>query len=169
MGQSARRRVLAALACGAAAAAVVAWFTVWRLTVLVAWDVAALVVLVRVWRHIWNHGPGETRAFAARDDDARRGSEVLLLLACTASLVGVAFAYLKAQEGGYEEALRHTVARHGLLSFLLCRHPRRHHRRRRGAAQRRTIRSLAAGRDTRTADAHSPASSLPPVAPSPSV
>ena len=38
---SGRRRVVEAAACGAIAAAIVAWFVPWQLTVLVAWDVTA--------------------------------------------------------------------------------------------------------------------------------
>jgi uncharacterized membrane protein len=95
-----------ALVGGGAASVAVAWFVVWQLTVLVAWDVAALIVLGGVWSHVGRFDAAQTQAFAVREDDTRRGAELLLLLAGTASLVGVAFAFLKAQEqGGYREVL----------------------------------------------------------------
>jgi uncharacterized membrane protein len=104
--QSARSRVALALACGAAATLAVAWLVPWQLTVLVGWDVAALAVLIRVWTQIWGYDSAKTREWALREDDTRTGSELLLLGAGVASLVGVGFAFLKAQEGrGYQDVL----------------------------------------------------------------
>lgn len=107
---SARRRMAAALGAGAVAALVVAWFAPWQVTVLVAWDVAGLVVLTLVWVRIWRYDHDLTRAHALRDDDTRAGAELLLLLAGVASLVGVGFAFLKANEsGGHQEALLEAI------------------------------------------------------------
>jgi uncharacterized membrane protein len=104
--QSARSRVFFSLACGAAATLAVAWLVPWQLTVLVGWDVAALAVLIRVWTEIWGYDPEKTREWALREDDTRTGAELLLLGAGVASLVGVGFAFLKAEEGGgYQEVL----------------------------------------------------------------
>jgi uncharacterized membrane protein len=95
---------------------VVAWFVPWQATVLIAWDVAALLVLA-VWLRIWRYDAAVTRAHALRDDDTRHGSELLLLLAGVASLVGVGFAFLKANEsGGYEEALLEAL---GIVTIAL--------------------------------------------------
>jgi uncharacterized membrane protein len=97
-------------------ALVVAWFVPWQATVLIAWDVTALLVLA-VWLRIWGYDPAATRAHALRDDDTRHGSELLLLLAGVASLVGVGFAFLKAnQRGGYEEALLEAL---GIVTIAL--------------------------------------------------
>jgi uncharacterized membrane protein len=104
--QSARRRVALALVFGAIAALGVAWLVPWQITALVGWDVAALFVLFEVWAHIRSFDPDQTRDHAMREDDTRAGAEILLLLAGTASLVGVGFAFLKADEGGgYQEVL----------------------------------------------------------------
>ncbi|MEX1008526.1 MAG: DUF1345 domain-containing protein [Acidimicrobiia bacterium] len=104
--QSARSRVVFALVCGAIATLVAAWFVPWQITVLVGWDVAALAVLIRVWTQIWHYDPVQTREWAMREDDTRTGAEILLLGAGVASLVGVGFVFLKAQEGGrYQEVL----------------------------------------------------------------
>jgi uncharacterized membrane protein len=95
----------------------VAWFVPWQLTVLVGWDVAALVVLVRAWPQILRYDAVQTREWALREDDTRAGSELLLNLAGTASLVGVAMAFLKAQEGGgYQEALLESM---GIITIAL--------------------------------------------------
>jgi uncharacterized membrane protein len=107
---------MAALAIGALAALVVAWFVPWQATVLIAWDVAALLVLT-VWLRIWRYDAAVTRAHALRDDDTRHGSELLLLLAGVASLVGVGFAFFKANEsGGYEEGLLEAL---GIVTIAL--------------------------------------------------
>jgi uncharacterized membrane protein len=95
-----------ALGWGALAALAVAWLVPWQLTVLVGWDVAALVVLAGVWTQIWSYDAAETRRYAMSEDDTRAGSEFLLLGAGTASLLGVAFAFLEAhQEGGAMEVV----------------------------------------------------------------
>ena len=92
--------------CGALAALVVAWLVPWQLTVLVAWDVAGLVVLAAVWRRIWSYDAAETRRYAMSEDDTRAGSEVLLLGAGLASLVGVALAFVEGHdEGGAMEVV----------------------------------------------------------------
>jgi uncharacterized membrane protein len=107
---SARRRVMGALFAGAAVALALAWFAPWQITVLVAWDVAGVVVLVAVWVRIRRYDADTTRLHAMRDDDTRAGAELLLLLAGVASLVGVGFAFLKANESGaYQEALLEGV------------------------------------------------------------
>ncbi len=92
------------LACGAVAALAVAWLVPWQATVLVAWDVAALIVLIRVWTHVRSRGATDTREHALIDDNTRASADFLLLLAAAFSLVGVGFAFLKANEhGGSEE------------------------------------------------------------------
>jgi uncharacterized membrane protein len=93
---SGRRRTMVATASGLLAAAVVVWFVPWELTVLVGWDVAAVIVLVRAWGHLWRFDPQQTQEFATREDDTRGGSELLLIIAGSVSLVGVALAFLEA-------------------------------------------------------------------------
>jgi uncharacterized membrane protein len=115
--QSARSRVVLALASGAAAVLVVAWFVPWQLTALVGWDVAALMVLVRVWTQVWELDPDQTREWATLEDDTRPGAELLLLGAGVASLVGVGAVFLKAQDGGgYQEVLLEAM---GVVTIAL--------------------------------------------------
>jgi uncharacterized membrane protein len=114
---SARRRVVGGFAAGSAAALVLAWFAPWQVTVLAAWDFVGLSVLAVIWFRIWRYDPDMTRLHAMREDDSRAGAELLLLLAGVASLVGVGFAFLKAnQSGGHLEALLETL---GILTIVV--------------------------------------------------
>jgi uncharacterized membrane protein len=94
---------MVAAAFGVAAALVVAWFVPWQLTVLVAWDVTAALVVGTVWISIGRFTPEETKEFATKEDDSRAGTHFLLLGAALASLVGVVLAFLKANSGAHRE------------------------------------------------------------------
>jgi uncharacterized membrane protein len=102
---SGRARVLSAAAVGAVAAFVVAWFVPWQLTVLVAWDVTAALVVGTVWISIGRFTPDETKQFATKEDDSRASTHLLLLGAALVSLVGVVLAFLKANEHHFREEL----------------------------------------------------------------
>jgi uncharacterized membrane protein len=114
-------RVLLALASGAVAAFVVAWFVPWQLSVLVGWDVAALTVVGGVWGTIGRFTPEETATLATREDPSRATSELLLLGAAVASLAGVALAFVKAREGDpvYEPLLTSFGVLTIALSWML--------------------------------------------------
>ena len=95
---SARNRLLLGLGCGIVASLAVVWFVPWQVTILVAWDAAALLVLARIYFHVRHLDAGQTRDHALTDDYTRGTAELLLLLAAAVSLVGVGFAFLKANE-----------------------------------------------------------------------
>jgi len=94
---------MVAAAFGVAAAVVVAWFVPWQLTVLVAWDLTAALVVGTVWLSIGRFTPEETKQFATEEDDSRAGTHLLLLGAALVSLVGVVLAFLKANEGMHRQ------------------------------------------------------------------
>jgi uncharacterized membrane protein len=100
---SGRTRVLVAAAIGVLAAVVVAWFVPWQLTLLVAWDVTAALVVVTVWLSIGRFSAEETKEYATKEDDTRAGTHLLLLGAALVSLVGVVLAFLKANEGMHRQ------------------------------------------------------------------
>ena len=100
---SGRTRVMVAAAFGVLAAVVVAWFVPWQLTVLVAWDVTAALVVGTVWISIGRFSPEQTKQFATKEDDSRAGTHLLLLGAALVSLVGVVLAFLKANEGMHRQ------------------------------------------------------------------
>jgi uncharacterized membrane protein len=101
--QSGRARVATAVAVGVVVAVAVAWFVEWQLTVLVAWDVVAVVVVATVWCSIGRFTPEETAEFAIREDNSRTGTHLLLLGAALVSLVGVLLAFVKANEGAHAD------------------------------------------------------------------
>ena len=115
--QSGRTRVLVAAAFGVLAAVVVAWFVPWQLTVLVAWDVTAALVVGSVWIAVGRFTPEETEEFARREDNSRTGTHLLLLGAAVVSLVGVVLAFLKANSGAHrEEVLLETFG----VATIVC-------------------------------------------------
>ena len=101
--QSGRTRVLVAAAFGVLSALLVAWFVAWQLTVLIAWDVTAVLVVGSVWLTIGSFTADQTKQFAVREDDTRAGTHLLLLGAALVSLVGVVLAFLKANAGHHRE------------------------------------------------------------------
>jgi uncharacterized membrane protein len=101
--RSGRTRVLVAAAFGVLAAVIVAFFVPWQLTVLVAWDVTAVLVIATVWLSIGHFGPRQTKEFAVREDNTRAGTHLLLLGAALVSLVGVVLAFLKGNEGAHRQ------------------------------------------------------------------
>jgi uncharacterized membrane protein len=100
---SGRMRVLAAASVGAAAGLIVAWFVPWQLTVLVAWDVTAVLVVGTVWWSLGRFSAEETKEFATKEDDSRAGTHFLLLGAALVSLVGVVLAFLKGNSGAHRQ------------------------------------------------------------------
>ena len=93
-----RRRVLTSGAVGLACGLVVAVFAPWQLAVLAAWDVTAVLTVLRVWTRVGHFSAQQTRALATFEDDSRPLAELLLLSASVASLVGVAFGIVKAHQ-----------------------------------------------------------------------
>ncbi len=93
------------------------WFVPWELTVLIGWDVAGIFVIVRVWAHVGGFDAATTRMNATREDNTRAGSELLLVIAGTASLAGVAAAFVEANNASttMEVLLRGA----GVLTILL--------------------------------------------------
>ena len=84
---------------------------------LVGWDVATLVYLVRAWMVIWPMDAEKTAQHAIRNDPTRRVAEVLLLVAALASLVSVGFVLARAAHtSGGSELLRVGL---GVLSVVL--------------------------------------------------
>ena len=93
-----RRRVLTSAGIGLLSGLVVAAFLPWQLAVLAGYDVAAVIVAIRVWTRVSRFTPQQTRALATFEDDSRPAAELLLVSASVASLVGVAFGIVEAHE-----------------------------------------------------------------------
>jgi len=85
---------LAALAAAWAADAT------WSVALVLAWDVAAAVYLVRVWANVGRLDGARARRVAASEDESRASAEALLLSASVASLVAVGFVLAEAGRAG---------------------------------------------------------------------
>jgi uncharacterized membrane protein len=108
---------MVAAAFGVLAAVVVAWFVPWQLTVLVAWDVTAALVVGSVWIAVGGFTPEETEEFAVREDNTRTQTHLLLLGAALVSLVGVVLAFIKANTGAHrEEVILETLG----VATIVC-------------------------------------------------
>jgi uncharacterized membrane protein len=92
----ARTRLAACVAIGVAVSAPLTVFTPWQVSVLGGWDATALAFIVIVWFGIRHKDSAATEALATREDDSRTAADLILIAASVASLVGVAFALLKA-------------------------------------------------------------------------
>jgi uncharacterized membrane protein len=88
-----------AAAVASVVAFVMAWFAPWQLTVLVWWDTAALLTLGAVWISVVQFSSEQTAEFATQEDDSRTFTQLTLLGASLVSLVGVAAAFVKANQG----------------------------------------------------------------------
>jgi uncharacterized membrane protein len=90
---------MVAAAAASLVAFVVAWFAPWQLTVLVWWDTAALLTIGSVWVSVTRFTSDETAEYATQEDDSRTSTQLALLGASLVSLVGVAAAFVKANQG----------------------------------------------------------------------
>ena len=98
-------RVLVPTAAGVAAFGASLSVMPWQIALLVGWDVAAAVLIGWVWLSIWRLDHSDTRDLASTEDDFEPTAHVIPILASLASLVGSAFALLRAsQESGMVEA-----------------------------------------------------------------
>jgi uncharacterized membrane protein len=114
---SGRRRLVISAMTGLVAAAIAAAFLPWQLAVLLAWDVAAVVVVVRAWAHVWQFTPVDTHAYATIEDNSRTLADLVLLVASSISLAGVAVAFVKANNSPSDEELMIKLV--GILTILL--------------------------------------------------
>jgi len=96
MGMAARTRLAVCVAIGLGVSALLVRFTPWQVTVLGGWDSTALSFIIVVWFGIRDKDSVATEALATREDDSRTAADLVLIAAGVASLIGVAFALLKA-------------------------------------------------------------------------
>lgn len=94
---SARRRIYLCALVGGLVGVVTAFLAPWQLAVLVGWNTAAVVLLDWVLREILPADAEQTRAWAAPEDNSRRGTGLLVITAAVGSLVGMAAGLAKAR------------------------------------------------------------------------
>jgi uncharacterized membrane protein len=109
---SAVLRVGVAFVVGLLAGAILALSgATWQVALLSGWIAAALVNVVWVWVGIVGLDAEQTARVATVEDNSRLAADLLLVSACGASLIGVAFALLSASgERGLARAVTTIVA-----------------------------------------------------------
>lgn len=102
-----RKRLLIALPLGVVAGIVVAFFCPWQLSVLAGWDVAAAFVAGSVWTFIAVLDATATKQVATREDDSHAAVDVIMVVACLISLIGVVLglAHARGRPGPMSSAL----------------------------------------------------------------
>ncbi|WP_205801992.1 DUF1345 domain-containing protein [Micromonospora thermarum] len=103
---------------GVVAAAVSAALGMETLAPLIGWDAAALTWLVLVWHKLWPLDAEDTARLSLREDPNRAVRDVLLLVACLASLLAIAFVVTTAHSAP-TRMVRDAFGGLGVLSVLL--------------------------------------------------
>ena len=93
-----RRRLLIALPLGVLAGGIAAFFCPWQLSVLAGWDVAAAFVAGSVWTFLAVLDAKATEAAATREDDSRAAADLIMVIACLISVVGVVLGLAHARD-----------------------------------------------------------------------
>lgn len=110
-GMSSRPRLLAAIGLGVVGGAVTGALAGWTYAGLVGWDVAAFVLVLTTWLKLWPMDGERTARHAVREEPARAVTDLLLVGASVASLVGVGFAVVGSNKAhGAESGLLVTLA-----------------------------------------------------------
>jgi uncharacterized membrane protein len=115
---SARRRIAAGFVVGVCLGGVVGVFAAWQVSVLSAWCGAAGAFVGLAWATMRGADGERTRALAMRDDETRVVADVVVLVACTASLVGVGLLLLEASSAKGVALAGMTAL--GVLSVVLA-------------------------------------------------
>jgi uncharacterized membrane protein len=102
--------LLIAASLGVVGATATAFFCPWQLSVLAGWDVAAGFIAGSVWTFIAVLDAESTQQVATREDDSRAPVDVVMVVACVISLVGVVL--------GLAHARNHTGAVAVLLTTV---------------------------------------------------
>jgi uncharacterized membrane protein len=116
----ARDRLVLSAACGLVASVVAGLLMPWQFAALVAWDVAASVMLGRILGAVLPLDGPATEKVAMSEDNSRFLADVLLVSASVASLVGVGLALLKvgSEKGASLAAGTALVVATVILSWL---------------------------------------------------
>lgn len=103
---STRARMAGAGVAGAVCGLATSPFTAGPVAVLAGWDGAAAVFTVWVWSGVRGLSPADARRLATSEDPGRAATDLLLLAASVASLVGAALTLMEAADSrGVAEAV----------------------------------------------------------------
>jgi uncharacterized membrane protein len=93
-----RDRLAIAALLGGASGTVAAFFGAWQLAVLIGWDAAAAFIVGSVWTFLPVLDSTATQRVALREDDSRALVDVVVVVACLISLVGVLLGLARARQ-----------------------------------------------------------------------
>jgi uncharacterized membrane protein len=117
LGSSQLPRLLVGVVAGLIAMIALGVTVGWGYAPLVGWDVLALVVVVWTSVKLWPMNPARTRDHARREDPVQPISDLMLLIASVASLIGVIFAVVASGNShGTREAFLVVL---GIVSVVL--------------------------------------------------
>jgi len=92
------------------------FFTAWQVAILIGWDVAAAMFVAWVWLSVGRLDSATTAKVATIEEPSRRTADLILVVSCLVSLLGVGAVLLKASgEQGLAKALLIVVATMSLL------------------------------------------------------
>jgi uncharacterized membrane protein len=115
---TARTRLIVAAAAGVVGLAASIPLVAWQTSLLIGWNAMGTVFAGLVWFRILGMDGETTRRFATIEDESRTASDLVLICACLASLIGVGLTLVKAgQTTGADRAFTISVA---LLSVTLA-------------------------------------------------
>jgi uncharacterized membrane protein len=114
----ARHRLGAAMVAAGVAGGTCAFVAAWSVAGLVAWCAAATTFLGLTWLTVFRADAARTRGLATREDLARVETDLVLLVACTVSLIGVAFVIAKAANA--EGMAKAAITALGVLGVVLA-------------------------------------------------
>jgi uncharacterized membrane protein len=102
-----RERLSIAAPLGLAVGIGLAFLVPWQLSVLGGWDAAALFVVTSVWTFIPVLDAESTRRVATREDDSHAVVDLIMVIACLVSLIGVftGLAHAHGHPGGFRRIL----------------------------------------------------------------
>jgi uncharacterized membrane protein len=110
-------RLLLALLLGIVGGLIASFFLPWQGAILLGWDVAAALYLIRVWSRVLPLSASECAADAVKEDPSRALADSIILLAAIAELVSVGLILVKvANEQGGMKAFLLTI---GVVSVVL--------------------------------------------------
>lgn len=105
------RRLLASSAIGIVVGAAMSLVTLWQVATLIGWCSGAIAFLAQVARGVARLDPVTTEEHATREAPSILFADVTLIVAASASLIGVGFVLAKASElSGYPKGLTTALA-----------------------------------------------------------
>jgi uncharacterized membrane protein len=100
------RRVIVHGACGLVVFALLVPFIGWQLAALGGWDAAGAIFVTGAWHMFLRADAATTRRVSMIEDETRHTAAVVVILACMASLLAVAFTLAHADsESGWQRSM----------------------------------------------------------------